>query len=441
MKILYVSHYFPPEMGAPAGRVAGLARAWAAAGHEVHVLTGFPHHPTGRIPPAYRRAFRRGLLREEDHGVHVHRTWIYPAANRGKIRRSLNYSSFMASAAVVGSLCLPRPDVIVATSPQLLCAAAGRLLARRFRAPLVMEVRDLWPESLIAVGASRSRSPLVGVLEWLATALYRSAAHIVTVTDAQRAAIVAGGVPSERVTVVPNGVDRAFLETGAAAHCATGCPKESQQDERFVITYIGTIGMAHHLETLLEAAAHLRQDSRFVFRLVGEGARRQALEAQARAAGLSNVEFCGEQPRGDVPRWIGQSSACAVLLRRDEVFRTVVPSKILEIMAVGRPILLGVQGEASALVARAGAGVLLEPENPVQLVAAIRSLAQNPALCRSMGENGRRFVAREFVREALAERYATLLAGLVADRRGSTAPVFATAQNPRPALPSAEEPG
>jgi glycosyltransferase involved in cell wall biosynthesis len=440
VRILYVSHYFPPEMGAPAGRVAGLGRAWAAAGHEVHVLTGFPHHPTGRIHPDYRRAFRRGFLREEDRGVHVHRTWIFPAANRGKVRRSLNYGSFMASAVIVGSLRLPRPDVIVATSPQLLCAAAGTLLARRFGAPLVMEVRDLWPESLVAVGASRSRSPLVGTLERLATALYRRAAHIVTVTEAQRAAIVAGGVALERVSVVPNGVDRAFLEAGAAAQAAASRPASSPPDGRFVVTYIGTIGMAHRLETLLEAAAVLRTDARYQFRLVGEGARRQALEAQARAAGLSNVEFCGEQPRGDVPRWIAESSACAVLLRRSDVFRTVVPSKILEIMAVGRPILLGVEGEASALVERASAGVLLEPENATQLAAAIRSLAQNPALCRSLGENGRQFVAREFLREVLAERYSALLSSLVPQPRGA-AVAFAPTQDSRTAFPSVEEPG
>jgi len=440
VRILYVSHYFPPEMGAPAGRVAGLGRAWAAAGHDVHVLTGFPHHPTGRIHPDYRRAFRRGFLREEDHGVHVHRTWIFPAANRGKVRRSLNYGSFMASAAIVGSCRVPRPDVIVATSPQLLCAAAGSLLARRFRAPLVMEVRDLWPESLVAVGASRSRSPLVGALERLATALYRSAAHIVTVTAAQRAAIVAGGVPAERVSVVPNGVDRAFLDAGAASQNAAAATADSTGNGRFLVTYIGTIGMAHHLETLLEAAALLREDDRFSFRLVGEGARRQALEAQARAAGLSNVQFCGEQPRGDVPRWIAESSACAVLLRRSEVFHTVVPSKILEIMAVGRPILLGVEGEASALVARANAGVLLEPENASQLAAAIRSLAQNPALCRTLGENGRKFVAREFIREALAERYAALLASLTIGACGTPA-TFAPAQQSCSALPSVEEPG
>jgi glycosyltransferase involved in cell wall biosynthesis len=420
-------------MGAPAGRVAGLGRAWAAAGHDVHVLTGFPHHPTGRIPPEYRSAFRRGYSHENFEGVHLHRTWIFPAANRGKVRRSLNYASFMASAALVGSLRLPRPDVIVATSPQLLCAAAGYLLAARFRVPLVMEVRDLWPESLVAVGASGSRSSLVGTLERLAKGLYRRASHIVTVTETQREVIVRAGIPAERVSVVPNGVDLPFFEAGAAIpDTAVALP-----DDRFLVTYIGTIGMAHHLETLLEAAGLLRGDSRFLFRLVGEGARRQALEAQARSAGLANVEFCGQRPRGEVARWIAESSACAVLLRRNDVFRTVVPSKILEIMAVGRPILLGVEGEAKALVERAAAGVVVEPENAAHLAAAIQALAGDRARCRQFGENGRKFAAREFLREKLADRYLQLLARLAPSAAAASLP----AQQSCTPIPSIEEHG
>ncbi len=399
MRILYVSHYFPPEMGAPAGRVAGLSREWARAGHEVHVLTGFPHHPTGKIHPDYQRAFRRGFLRERVDGYDVHRTWIFPAANRGKIRRSLNYTSFMASATLVGSLRMPRPDVVVATSPQLLCAVAGHLLAKRFGTPLVMEVRDLWPESLVAVGASRHSAPLVTLLERLACEMYRRASHVVTITEAQRAAIVAEGISEARVSVIPNGVDAAFFEANGAR----------RTDGKFVVTYIGTLGMAHKLETLLEAAHVLRDDDGVKFRIVGEGARREALEARAKELRLTNVTFAGERPRDEVPRWIAESDACAVLLRRNEVFLTVVPSKMLEIMAAGRPILLGVEGEALALLERARAGVGIAPENAEQLAAAIRRLRNDAALAAQLGENGRAFVQREFRREDLAARYLELL--------------------------------
>ena len=421
MRILYVSHYFPPEMGAPAGRVAGLARLWARAGHEVHVLTGFPHHPTGRIHPEYRRKFLRGFVREEFGGAQVHRTWIFPAANKGKVLRSLNYFSFMASAVVNGSLAIPRPDVVVATSPQLLCAGAGALLSRRWRVPFVMEVRDLWPESLVAVGASHLQSPLVRVLEGIARRLYSSASHLVTVTEAQRAAIVAGGIPAAQVSVIPNGVDEEFLRSVEEL--------QMPRSDSFVVTYIGTLGMAHHLETLLEAAQRLRHDRGIRFRLVGEGARRAALEAQARAMGLDNVEFAGERPREEVPRWIAESSACLVLLRKTGVFTTVVPSKMLEIMAVGRPIVLGVRGEASALLERAGAGIAIEPENADLLVAALAALRGDQDRCRQLGENGRQFIRREFLRESLAQRYLHLLATL-------THPSAALAAKPQPASES-----
>jgi glycosyltransferase involved in cell wall biosynthesis len=367
------------------------------------VLTGFPHHPTGRIHPEYSRKFLRGFVREEFAGVRVHRTWIFPAANKGKVLRSLNYASFMASAALNGALAIPRPDVVVATSPQLLCAGAGALLSWRFRAPFVMEVRDLWPESLVAVGASHMQSPMVRALESVARRLYASASHVVTVTEAQRAAIVAGGIPADQVTVIPNGVDEQFLSSAQFAE---------PRGEPFVVTYIGTLGMAHHLETLLEAAHRLRGDSGYRFRIVGEGARRAALEAQSRALALDNVEFVGERPREEVPRWIAESSACLVLLRKTDVFTTVVPSKMLEIMAVGRPIVLGVRGEASALLERAGAGVAIEPEDAEQLVAALAALRADPQRSRQMGESGRQFVRREFLRESLAQRYLHLLTRL-----------------------------
>lgn len=414
MRILYVSHYFPPEMGAPAGRVAGLARQWTAAGQEVHVLTGFPHHPTGIVPREYRAALRRGYCRETFAGATVHRTWIYPAANKGKVRRSLNYLSFMLSAAVSGSVRVPRPDVVVATSPQLLCAAAGDLLARRFRAPLVMEVRDLWPESLVAVGVSGRRSPLVRNLERLARALYRGASHLVTITAAQREAIVRCGIAPERVSVIPNGVDGAFLKEW---------PERGEGP--FTVTYIGTLGMAHKLETLLEAAERLRDEPGIRFRIVGEGARREALEASAKARGLTQVEFVGQQPREEVPRWIAESDVCLVLLRRTPVFLTVVPSKMLEIMAVGRPMVLGVEGEARALLERAGAGIAIPPEDAGELAAAILRLRADAELRQRLGASGRAFVQQEYRREVLAARYLELLGRVCRDGAAVKEPLAA----------------
>jgi glycosyltransferase involved in cell wall biosynthesis len=233
----------------------------------------------------------------------------------------------------------------------------------------------------------------------MACGLYRRATHVVTITEAQRAAILAEGIPAAKVTVIPNGVDEEFL---------TYTNGEKGRDA-FVVTYIGTLGMAHRLETMLEAAVRLREDPRMRFRIVGEGARRKALEARAKELGLSSVEFEGERPRNEVAQWIGESDVCLVLLRRTEIFRTVVPSKMLEIMAVGRPIILGVEGEAQALLERAGAGIAVQPENAEQLTAAIRAMQGDSARAEQMGASGREFVRREFRREVLAGKYLELL--------------------------------
>jgi glycosyltransferase involved in cell wall biosynthesis len=203
--------------------------------------------------------------------------------------------------------------------------------------------------------------------------------------------------------VVPNGVDESFLEVAAqAAEGAAPCGP-------FIVTYIGTLGMAHHLETLLEAARMMQADNGVRFRLVGEGAQRSALESRARQMNLTNVEFAGERPREEVPRWIAESDACAVLLRKTPVFHTVVPSKMLEIMAAGRPIILGVEGEARALLERARAGIAIQPESAAELAGAIRLLQANRQQAQQFGSNGRAFVRSEFARGPLAARYLTLL--------------------------------
>ena len=204
MRILYVSQYYPPEPGAPAARVSELAQAWSRAGHEVTVLTGLPHHPTGVVPKRYRRQI---AIRERINGVEVLRTWLYATANRGKVRRSLSYASFGLSAILSGLVLAKRPDVLIATSPQFLCAVAGHTIAGTRRLPFVFEVRDLWPESIVAVGALPAGHPLIRGLEVVENRLYREAAKIVVVTDSFRDRLISRGIPAEKIGVIKNGVD------------------------------------------------------------------------------------------------------------------------------------------------------------------------------------------------------------------------------------------
>jgi colanic acid biosynthesis glycosyl transferase WcaI len=415
MKILYVSQYFPPEMGAPAARAAELSRHWAAAGHQVTVLTGFPNHPTGVVPLEYRSKFRRLVAREQINGVNVIRTWLLPFPNRKAHERMLNYSSFCASSAATG-LFLPRPDVVIATSPQLLVGLSGWWLARWKRVPFVFEVRDLWPESLAAVGMGDGNSRLHRVLGKIAGFLYRRSDRVVVVTPAFEDYLVEHWrVPREKISVVENGVETQLF----APEPFTGAPGTTLRTElgiegKFVVSYIGTMGMAHGLETIIAAAAKLRQTNpEVLFLMVGEGADKARITALARDRGLTNLQFLDQQPREKIPPCICASDVCLVLLKKAELFKTVIPTKMLEFMSCARPVILGVDGQARTILEEARAGLVIEPENADALVNAIRDLAGNRELARVLGENGRQHIVRHFSRRQTAEKYIGVLEQLL----------------------------
>jgi len=408
MRILYLSQYFPPEMGAPAARVYELSREWAALGHEVTVLTGFPNHPSGIIPPAYRGQLIR---RERCDEVNVVRTPIYAAANRGLVKRGLNYVSYALSAALIGPFLTKDPDVVIATSPQLLTAASGFWMSALKRAPFIFEVRDLWPRSIVEVGAMSATHPAIQLLEQLEMFLYSRAARIVTVTDAFVEELAARGVPRNKLRVVKNGVDLSLFQP---------LPRQNEiRDELglsptdFMCLYVGTHGMAHGLETILQAADRLREQTSIRFVLVGEGAEKAALKARAQSMNLSSITFIDKQPRSKVASYLAASDVALVLLKAKPLFKTVLPSKIFEIMGAARAIVLSVDGEARKLVEDARAGVFVPPEDPVALAETILKLKSDPSLCREMGSKGRSFVEASFSRKALAEQYLALLDELV----------------------------
>jgi glycosyltransferase involved in cell wall biosynthesis len=410
MKILYVSQYFPPEMGAPAARAAELSRHWAAAGHEVTVLTGFPNHPTGVVPSEYRHKFRRLVVHEQTDGVNVVRTWLLPFPNRKAHERMLNYSSFCASAASTG-LFLSRPDVVIATSPQLLVGLAGWWLARSKGVPFVFEVRDLWPESLVAVGMGDSNSLLHRTLTKIAGFLYRRSDRIVVVTPAFEEHLVEHWrVPREKISVIENGVETQLF----APEPATALRSELGVEGKFVVSYIGTMGMAHGLETIIAAATRLQNTNpEIVFLMLGEGADKDRIVALAGDLGLNNVLFVDQQPRENIPAYICASDVCLVLLKKTDLFKTVLPTKMLEFMSCSRPVILGVDGQARTILEEAGGGLVIEPENSDDLVNAIRLLAANREMARDLGRKGREHMIRKFSRRQTAARYIGVLERLL----------------------------
>lgn len=404
MRILVFSHYYPPEGNAPAARMSAMCSRWASMGHSVEVITCAPNVPSGIVYAGYAN---RLVQSETLEGVRVTRVWTHLAANKGSAGRILNFLSYMF-AAVFFAWFRKRPDLVVATSPQFFCGWAGLVFARLRirRIPFVLEIRDLWPDSIVAVGAMKNRR-LLGFLYRMERWLYAGADHIVTVGEGYWEDLVNKGVPRHKLSIIPNGVDRAIFWPRSA----TGFFEQFGIKNRFTCAYVGTIGMAAGLEIVVRAAERLRDLGRrdIAFVLVGDGAEREMLEKMARERGLDNLVFTGRLPRETMPEVLAATDACLVHLRKAELFERVTPSKIFEMAAMEKPIILGVRGHAARLLRAAHAGVCIEPENADELADAVCSLAADPARCREYGRSGRNYVVQNYDRGVLAEKYARIL--------------------------------
>ena len=400
-------------MGAPSARASELAAHWAQAGHRVSVLTGFPNHPTGVVPDEWRPRLRRLAYTESVGQVDVFRTWLWPLPNRKAHERMRNYASFCVSAALRG-LTLPHPDVVIGSSPQLLVALAAWWIAFARQIPFVFEVRDLWPESLAAVGVGDENSLLHLSLAAIAKFLYQRADRIVVVTPAFKDQLIhRWKVPSEKISIVENGVET-DLFSPSPPDVRTALRRKLGLDSNFVACYIGTMGMAHGLETLLDAAKTLqRQQPHLLFLLIGEGAEKERIKSLAQSHGLTNVRILDQQPRENIPAFISASDVCLVLLKKADVFKTVIPTKMLEFMSCGRPVVLGVEGQAREIIEAAGAGIAIEPEDEKALVAALQTLEANAEKAGALGQKGREYILQNFSRSRTAEKYIQILQPLI----------------------------
>ena len=428
MRILFLSHYFPPEVNAPANRTHEHCRAWAEAGHEVHVVTCVPSHPAGKPFSGYRPGWYGTEMVD---GIHVHRVWTYLAPNSGVARRVVNYLSFIPTAAF-RTWRLGRFDIVIGTSPQFFCAVATWLGASLRGLPWVFELRDLWPESIPAVGAI-GPSRALRMLERLELHLYRKSRAVVCVTEAFIANLRRRGVDEGKLFFVPNGIVPSAWDGGSRE---AGRARLGLAPDEVAVSYIGTLGMAHGLGTVLEAARLLSGESRIRFLIIGDGAERAALEAKVASSGMTNVTFTGLLPRADVTHIMAGTDIALVTLKPSETFKTVLPSKMFEAMAARRPILLAVEGEAKRVLESSGGGVAVPPGNAAALSQAIQDLAADPARRESLGNAGGAFVRREFNRAVWAGRYLTILHNLV-----HTVPDAADRATLRPAAERPESSG
>ncbi|MBI3709090.1 MAG: glycosyltransferase family 4 protein [Proteobacteria bacterium] len=373
MRILFLSENFPPETNAAATRVYERACYWVRWGHQVTVITQAPNFPQGRLFPGYRNAWRRI---ETMDGIRVVRMKTFIAPNRGTLRRTLDFLSFMVTG-VAGGLGERRPDVVVATSPQFFAAVAGWALAVMRRIPFIFELGDLWPASIVAVGAMRP-SLALRLLERVELFLYRRAAAVVALTRAFKDNLVQRSIAADKIAVVLNGVD---LPRYAPRPRDTELQAAWGLRDKFVLGYVGTLGMAHGLGNVLDAAERLRDDTAIRFLLVGPGAERDMLEAEAKRRGLGNVVFAPPQEKAMMPRVWSLCDVALVHLKPSPAFAEVIPSKIFEAMAMGLPLLLAApQGEASTLIEAERVGLCVPAGDPAALAEAARLLASNDRL-------------------------------------------------------------
>jgi glycosyltransferase involved in cell wall biosynthesis len=396
--ILYICQYFPPEMGAPAARAYEFSRRWVRMGHKVSVVCGIPNHPIGVVYPGYTREL---LHHETIDGIDVYRTWVFVTPNARKVRRSINYLSFGFSAAVA-SEAIRDVDVCIATTPQFFSGVSGTFIKRLKKLPLVLEVRDLWPDAIEAVRIDANQT-FLNLLRRIERYMYRTADRIVIVSPAFREHLIRKAVPAEKINVITNGVTTDLFER----HERERIHFNGRMKDKFLVAYFGTHGLAHGLETMIDAARRLAGDPDYQFILVGEGAAKAELK---RSAGdLPNVLFVDRQPRETIAEMLNEIDVSLVMLRKAELFKTVIPSKIFEIMGTGKPIVLGVEGEAQRIVEQAGAGLAIKPQNVDSLLDAIRTFRNNPEFRENCGENAYRFVREHYNLDKLAGRYLDVL--------------------------------
>jgi colanic acid biosynthesis glycosyl transferase WcaI len=404
--ILFITYYYPPENGAAMVRISETAKRLVKLGHQVTVLTTLPNCPTGIVPPEYRGHMLQKEMRD---GVRVIRVWNYINSNTTFLRRIIPHITFAFLAPLLGGKAVGQPDVIIVSSPPLFVAIAGRLLSRWKRCPFIFWVSDLWPGTPVELGILRSRL-LIRFSEWLEWSTYKKARIVWAVTEGIRDNIIQRGLPPEQVFLLTNGVDTTMFHPLVKAEAR----EKLGWDDRFTVLYAGTHGVTHGLTTILEAAEQLQDHTNIHFIFAGDGAEKANLIARAKRSKLKNITFLGIQPHHKMPLLLAGADVCLVPLRRAPLFEGALPSKMYEIMACARPMLLGVNGEARRLTEQeAGAALFVEPENPSSLVASLLYMYEHPEIAELMGWRGRAFVEARFDRDQLVEvlevRISTLL--------------------------------
>lgn len=393
MDILIISQYFPPEIGAAANRMKMTAEFFAKSGHKTTVLTSVPNYPDGIL----QRGYKNRIHIEKEENLTIVRVPVLLSQQKTTFKRLAHYGSFVVSAIRAGRK-LPKPDLILVTSPPIFTGIIARYLAKKWKVPMVLDVRDIWPASVESVGAVRSK-PVLWLGKHLAESLYSTAAHITATSDGIRK-----GIPKifhHKVTVIPNGADfELFTPTPTREKTRT----KYHLGEKFVALYSGNIGLAQAPEVLIEAAEHLKKSPHIVLLIVGSGVVLQKIKHAAASKKLTNIIFTGVLPRESMPNIVAASDVCIIPYKKAETFRHTLPSKIFDYMAGAKPIIINLAGEASELIKKAECGVTVAEEDGPALAEAIIQMSEQQDKAQRMGQHGRIFVHKNYRREVICQR-------------------------------------
>ena len=399
MRILFLSDNFPPEYNAPANRTYEHCKQWVKMGAEVSVITCAPNFPKGVVYPGYKN---RIYQKQDLDGITVIRVWSYIAPNSGTIKRTLDFLSFSIASFFAGLFI--KSDIIVATSPQFFTAVSGCALSLFKRKKWVMEVRDIWPESIKAVEAIKSKS-IITVLEKIELFLYKSAYRIVVVTDSFKTNLVLRGVPQEKIYVIKNGVDLSIY-----------CPQSKNLEllnelnisGKFIVGYLGTHGLAHSLDFVIKSIYKLRDES-FHFLFIGDGAEKNNLVRRAQELSINNITFIDSVKKSEVGKYLSALDVALVPLKKSTTFESVIPSKIFESVAMNIPILLGVDGETKNLIESYHSGIYFEPENESDFIEKLRLIKNQIYFNKEKYIDGCQKMALDFDRKNLAKKMLDIL--------------------------------
>jgi glycosyltransferase involved in cell wall biosynthesis len=412
MRIKYLSQYFPPEVGATQTRAYEMACGLVRAGHHVTMIAEVPNHPSGVISPEYRGKFYE---RTNLDGIDVIRVWVKTSPTKTFRSRMAFYLSYTFMAILAGLfLARGRYDIIYATSPPLFVGAAALIISQVRRIPLVFEVRDLWPESAIALGELRNPRAIRWATK-LEETCYRRARQIVVTTQEMVDYLSKRGFEANKITVIRNGANTELFCLDPTARC--DLRNKLGLKDKFVVVYAGLLGIAQGLGASLEAASLLATiEPQVHFLFIGDGPVKRALQEQVENLGLTNVTFLPPQPRDTIPGYLSAGDAALIPLTRKRLLGAL-PSKMFDAMACQRPVVLSAEGEARDVLCEADAGIVVPPEDPPALAEAVLGLYGDPGLCVRYGQNGRRAVTAHYSRQMQAQQLVQLLQEIVERKR------------------------